>query len=155
MQVHKRFLENLSNFAKPLSSCSLRFSDISLVLVCLKICSILGLPHLHNYFNLCVCLSLQRRWRPSIPSHNTLQFLQLDYKMLLIKVAWFVLRVKICILAHPQTYRVHEARRSIIRQGNAKLPILRLTSVFHYLPSIDPKHFCVLAHLKCTRGYSY
>ena len=38
----------------------------------------------------------------------------------------------------------------IIRQGEAKLRILELTSVFQYFPGVVPKQFCVLAHLGCT-----
>ena len=53
--------------------------------------------HLNNYFNFHVCLSI---WfcssvRPSIRvSENQLNFLQSFDKMSLIKVAWYVLRVK-------------------------------------------------------------
>ena len=39
----------------------------------------------------------------------------------------------------------------IIRQGKAELRILELTSVFHHLPSVDPKQMCALAHLGYTR----
>ena len=39
----------------------------------------------------------------------------------------------------------------IIRQGQAELQILELTSVFHHLPSVGPKQLCALAHLGCTR----
>ena len=63
--------------------------------------------YLQNNFNMYIWQSL---WR--LPSHPTLQFLQLDHKMSPIKVACYVLRVKICILDHPQTRKVHEARRS-------------------------------------------
>ena len=39
----------------------------------------------------------------------------------------------------------------IIRQGEAKLRILELTSVFDHVPSVGPKQLCALAHLGCTR----
>ena len=43
-----------------------------------------------------------------------------------------------------------------IRQGKAKAQLSKLTSVFHYLPSVGPSS-CVLAHLGCTSeaGTSY
>ena len=39
----------------------------------------------------------------------------------------------------------------IIRQGEAELRILELTSVFHYLPRVGQRQLCALAHLGCTR----
>ena len=33
----------------------------------------------------------------------------------------------------------------IIRQGKAKLRILKLTSVFHHLPCVNPKQLCASA----------
>ena len=48
--------------------------------------------HLHNYFKLYICPSLQRRRRPVTLSN--FQFLQSIHKMSVIKVAWHVLRVK-------------------------------------------------------------
>ena len=36
----------------------------------------------------------------------------------------------------------------IIRQGEAKLCILELTSVFYHFPSANPKQLCALAHLE-------
>ena len=38
-----------------------------------------------------------------------------------------------------------------MRQGKAKLHVLKPTSVFHHIPSVGPKQLCVLAHLGCTR----
>ena len=38
----------------------------------------------------------------------------------------------------------------IIRQGEAELRILELTSVFHYLPSVGSKQLCALAQLGST-----
>ena len=35
----------------------------------------------------------------------------------------------------------------IIRQGEAELRILELTSVFHHHPSVGPKQLCALPHL--------
>ena len=37
-----------------------------------------------------------------------------------------------------------------IRREEAKLRMIKLTSVFHHLPSFGPKQFCELAHLGCT-----
>ena len=48
--------------------------------------------NLHNYLNLHVCPSLLRLSSVGVPTHLTI--LQLDRKMSLIKVAWYVLRVK-------------------------------------------------------------
>ena len=39
----------------------------------------------------------------------------------------------------------------IIRQGEAELCILGLTSVFHHLSSVGPIQLCALAHLGCIR----
>ena len=39
----------------------------------------------------------------------------------------------------------------IVRQGEAELHILELTSVFHQLLSVGPKQLCALTHLGCTR----
>ena len=38
-----------------------------------------------------------------------------------------------------------------IRQGEAKLHILKLTSLFHHLPRVGPKQLCAWAHLESTR----
>ena len=40
----------------------------------------------------------------------------------------------------------------IIRQGEAKLRIFDISSVFHHVPSVGPKQLCALAHLGCTRA---
>ena len=37
------------------------------------------------------------------------------------------------------------------RQGEAKLRILELTSVFHHLPTVGLKQVYALIHLGCTR----
>ena len=61
------------------------------------------------------------------------------------------------ILGHPQTPGIHAARERpsyllyIIRQSQAELRILELTSVFHHLTSVGPKQLCALAYLGCTR----
>ena len=39
----------------------------------------------------------------------------------------------------------------IIKQGEAQLHILELTSVFHHLTCVGPKQLCAVAHLGCTR----
>ena len=78
--------------------------------------------------------------------------------MTLIKVPWYVLRVKVGILDHPQMPGIHAHGKAkpryvkyIIRQGKAKLRLLELTSVFHHLPSVGYKQLWALAHLGCTR----
>ena len=75
------------------------------------------------------------------PSHPTLQFLQSGDKMSITKVAWYVFRVKNMHSGSPlhswgpwgqeKPSYVH----SIIRRGEAKLRISKLTSVFHCRPS--------------------
>ena len=53
------------------------------------------MPHLNNYFDFHVCLSFRLLLRVSVRvSENYLQFLQTYDKMSLIKVVWYVLRVK-------------------------------------------------------------
>ena len=77
--------------------------------------------------------------------------------MSLIKVLWYALRVKNMHFGSPSDSwdGCGKAKPSyvqyIIRQGEAKLRILELTSVFHHLPSVGPKQLCALAHLGCTR----
>ena len=100
--------------------------------------------NLQNYFNFHVCLSLRRHpacCRPSLcwvfPSCPTLQFLQSHHKMSLIKVACYVLRVK--NLQVPRSKANLSYVHYIIRQVEAQLHILKLTTVFHCLPSVDPK----------------
>ena len=39
----------------------------------------------------------------------------------------------------------------VIRQGEAKLHISKLTSVFHHHPNVSSKQLCALAHLGYTR----
>ena len=51
-------------------------------------------PHLNNYFDFHVCLSFRLLRASVCLSKNYLQFLQKYNKMLLIKVVWYVLRVK-------------------------------------------------------------
>ena len=77
--------------------------------------------------------------------------------MSLVKVPWYVLRVKNMHFGSPSDswYPCGRARPSyihyIIRRGEAKLRILELSSVFHHLPSAGPKQLCALAHLGCIR----
>ena len=72
--------------------------------------------------------------------------------MLLIKVLWYALKVKNMHFGStsdswdPQG----KAKPSYVRQGEAELGILELTSVFHHLPIANPKQLCALAHLGCT-----
>ena len=76
-------------------------------------------------------------------------------KMRLIKIPWCVSRMKNMHFGSPSDSLdpCGKAKPSyvhyIIRQGEAELRILELTSVFHHLPSVAPKHLCVLAHLGC------
>ena len=77
--------------------------------------------------------------------------------MSLMKVSWYVLRVKIMHFGSPLDSwdPFCKAKPSyvqyIIRRGEAELRILELTSVLHHLPSVGPKQLCALAHLGCTR----
>ena len=76
--------------------------------------------------------------------------------MLQIKVPWYVLGVKnIHFMSLSGSFDPWGKEKPshvqyIIKQGEAKLCIVELTSVFHYLPSVDPKQLCALAHLGCT-----
>ena len=77
--------------------------------------------------------------------------------MSLIKVLWYVLRVKTLDFGSPSDSwnRCGEAKSSYVqyinRLGEAKLCILDLTLMFHHLPSVGPKQLCALAHLGSTR----
>ena len=77
--------------------------------------------------------------------------------MSIIKVPWYVLRVKNMHFGSPLDSwdPCGKAKPSyvqyIIGQGEAELRILELTSVFHHLPSVGPKQLRALAHLGCTR----
>ena len=85
------------------------------------------------------------------------QFLQSYYKVSLIKVAWYVLRVKdMHSWSPPDLWGPWDEEKLSyihydIRREEAKLCILKITSVFHHLPSVGPKQLCALAHLGCTR----
>ena len=91
-----------------------------------------------------------------VPSHSVpsqLQFPQSDHKMSLIKVTWNVLNIHSWSPTDLQG-QYSKAKQInvlyIIRQCKANLHILKLTPVFHCLPSVDPKQLCALAHLGCT-----
>ena len=77
--------------------------------------------------------------------------------MSLIKVAWYVLIVKnmhSVSSSDPWGPRGKEKPSYvyyIIRQGKADLHTLKLTTVFHHLPSVGPIQLCALAHLVFTR----
>ena len=100
-----------------------------------------------NYFRLHICLSfhLYIHLYERTSHIYFFQFLQLYHKMTLMKDAWHVLRVKNMQSGSPSDI-VHYN----IRRGEAKLHILKLTSVFHHLPRVGPKQLCDLAHLGCT-----
>ena len=76
--------------------------------------------------------------------------------MLLIKVAWYVLRVKFMHFGSPLDPQVFEARQGKaklsyiyedVMRGEAKLCLSMLTPVFHHLPRIGPKQLCVSSQL--------
>ena len=77
--------------------------------------------------------------------------------MSLIKVLWYVLRVKTLHFRSPSDSwnQCGKAKLSyvqyIIRRGEAELRLLELTLVFHHLPNVGPKQLCALAHLGYTR----
>ena len=85
------------------------------------------------------------------------KFLQSYYKVSLMKVAWYVLRVKnIHSWVPPDPWGPWDEEKLSyihydISREEAKLLILKLASVFHHLPSVGPKQLCALAHLGCTR----
>ena len=85
------------------------------------------------------------------------KFLQSYDKVSLIKVAWYVLRVKnMHSRAPPDPWGPWDEEKPSyihydIRREEVKQSILKLASVFHHLPSVGPKQLCALAHLGCTR----
>ena len=76
--------------------------------------------------------------------------------MSLIKVSWYVLRVKNMHFGIPSDSwdPCGKAKPShvlyIIRLGEAELCILELTSVFHHLSNVGPTQLCALAYIGCT-----
>ena len=78
-------------------------------------------------------------------------------KISLIKIAWYVLRVKnVHSWSPPDPLGPRDKEKTSyihfdIRREEANLRILKLASVFHHLPSFGPKQLCALAHLGCTR----
>ena len=85
------------------------------------------------------------------------KFLLSYQKVSLIKVAWYVLKVKnMHSWAPPDPWGPWDEEKPSyihynIRREEAKQRILKLASVFHHIPSVGPKQLCVLAHLRCTR----
>ena len=77
--------------------------------------------------------------------------------MSVLKVAWYVLRVKnMHSWSPPDPWGPRDEEKPSyihykIRREEAKLRILKLASVFHHLSSVGPKQLCALAHLGCTR----
>ena len=102
---------------------------------------------LHNYFNPNIYPAFHL-FRPVL-SH--FQFLQSYQKMSLIKVAWYVIRVKICILGHPQTPGVHEVGGSpatyIMLLGKVKSSFIYQNSLQYFTTSLMSN----LTQLGCTR----
>ena len=94
---------------------------------------LLFFAHLHNYLNIQVCPSfLPSILFLSIPVHVTFpnfQFMQPYWTM-----------------------RRDESETHILQYqtGKTKPHILKLNSVFYYLPSVVPRQFCALANLGCT-----
>ena len=88
---------------------------------------------------------------------SSFQFLQAYDKVSLIKVGWYVLKVKnIHSWSPPDPLGPWDKEKASyihydIKREEAKLRILKLASVFHHLPSVGPKQLCALAHLGCTR----
>ena len=102
--------------------------------------------------------------RRHVPLSN-FQFLQSYDKVSLIKVGWYVLRVKNTHSWSPPDPlgpRDKEKVRYLhfdIRREEAKLRILKIASVFHHLSSFGPKQLSALVHLGYNReadtSYSY
>ena len=88
---------------------------------------------------------------------SSFQFLQVYDKVSLIKVGWYVLKVKnIHSWSPPDPLVPWDKEKASyihydIKREEAKLRILKLASAFHHLPSVGPKQLCALAHLGCTR----
>ena len=88
---------------------------------------------------------------------SSFQFLQVYDKVSLIKVGWYVLRLKnVHSWSPPDPLGPRDKEKASyihfdIRREEANLHILKLASVFHHLPSFGPKQLCALAHLGCTR----
>ena len=115
----------------------------------------LSWTNLHNYFDIHVCLSLRR---PSVrrpASRPTFEFqIPAGVWQSVFNKSWLVC-VKsdryVWIMGHPQTPLVYEVRKNwakyhyIIRKGEAKVGIWKLTSAFYYLFSFCTMQLCVLA----------
>ena len=110
--------------------------------------------NLHNYFNLHVCPSI---WHQRHVPLLSFQFLQWYHIRSLVKVAWYVLRVKNMHSwspSHPwgpldemKLSYIHYNIRGVV----IKLHTLKIASVIHHLPSVGPKQLCPSAHVGCTR----
>ena len=72
------------------------------------------------------------------------------------KIPWYVFRVKNMHFGSPSDFWDPWGKTKlsyvhyIIRQGEAELHILDLTSVFHQFLIVGPKQLCALEHLGCT-----
>ena len=115
--------------------------------------------NLNNYFNLHVCLSI----RPSVPSVSSIPCVQkltpvsavgsqnVTNRSFLVSVKsekyafWVTLR-PLGSMSQGEV-KIHSLQYSA-RQSRAAY--IKLTSVFHHLPSVGPKQLCALAHLGCT-----
>ena len=76
---------------------------------------------------------------------NSLHILELCHKMLQCNAcsAWYMIRVKICILVHTQIPLIREVRCS-------KAMYIETHLRSHSLTSVDYKQLCALAQLECT-----
>ena len=88
------------------------------------------------------------------------KFLLSYQKVSLIKVAWYVLKVKnMHSWAPPDPWGPWDEEKSSythynIRREEAKLLVLKLASVFYHLPSVGPKQLYAFAHLGRAREAS-
>ena len=74
--------------------------------------------------------------------------------MSLIKVTWYVLRVKNMhfgsLLDALGSMRRGKAELNKLQYHAFEPRILQFNPVFHHLPSVGPKQLCALVHLGCT-----
>ena len=131
--------------------------------------------HQHKYFNISICSSLRPIYlitsHTYVMSHFWIAIPAVLLKMLQMKVALNVFRVKNMHSRSPSEpcgswgevklkyvhYNISrgeaELHCDITLLGKVKpsyVHILKLTSMFHHLPSIGPKQLCTLAHPGCT-----
>ena len=129
------------------------FSTTLLRKAILQCFRMLSNSNLNNYFNLHFCLSI----RPSVPCVQKLtpvsavRSQNVTNRSFLVSVksekyAFWVIHRPFGSMNQGKV-KIHELRDSA-RQSRAAY--IKLTSVFHHLPSVGPKQLCGLAHLRCT-----